>query len=349
MNPSDSIRDLVGKVPPGVLVLAAAAGFWALSHGMTIGPSSITGYAEERVHHVGPLQPGRLKSVAVMLGQAVRAGDVLATIDGQALELERNQLQASLARAKAQLVAEQDLQSAALSRSQLQAVRTHAAEARARAELAELDQQVRRMEALAAQKLIRIDLLEEARRRQRALAADLLARPRGSERELQRMGLRPRPASEQSERLDERLAPARAAVQVEEAALRRIEHAIAELVLRAPVDGTIGAVLQQPGDVLGPTTPVVTIVTMRPDHITAFLPERQARTLALGDPVRLYRVGSFRGSLRAHVAQIAPALEQAPPRTWASSSLPLWARQVVLTLDEPAPLLPGESFRIVTR
>jgi multidrug resistance efflux pump len=349
LNLKDSIRGIVSQLPPGLLVFAAAAGFWVLSHGMTSGPTSITGYAEEHVHHVGPLQGGRLKSVAVTLGQAVRAGDMLASFDGQALELERARLQATLARAKAQLVAEQDLQSAALSRGQLQAVRTHASEERARAELRELDLQVKRMEELSAQKLIRADQLEEARRKQRAVAADLLARPKGSEQELERMGLRPRPQSEQSERLEERLAPFRAAVQIEEAALRKLEHAITELVLRAPVDGVVGAVLQQPGDVLGTGAPVVTIITMRPGRIVAFIPERQVRSLGMGDAVWLYRVGSFRGALRAHVAELAPGIEQAPPRTWASQSTPLWARRVVLALDEPAVLLPGEMFRVGTR
>lgn len=349
MTLKDSIRSLVSKLPPGLLVLAAAGGFWVLSHGMTSGPASITGYAEERVHHIGPLQAGRLKSVAVTLGQTVRAGEVLATFDGQALELERAQLHATLTRARAQLLAEQDLQSAALSRSQLQAVRTHAVEERARAELRELDLQVKRMEELATQKLIRADQLEEARRRQRAVAADLLARPKGSVQQLERMGLRPRPQAEQDERLDDRLAPFRAAVQVEEAALRKLDHAISELVLRSPVDGTVGAILQQPGDMLSAGAPVLTISTMRPGHVVAFVPERQLRSLSLGDVVRLHRSGSFRGSLRAHVVEIAPGIAQAPPRAWTSPSLPLWARQIVLRLDEPAALVPGEGFRIATR
>lgn len=337
------------RVPPGLLVLVAVGGFWVLSHGMTAGPGAITGYGEERVHHVGSLQGGRLVSVAVALGQQVQAGDVIATLDSRALEMERARLQAALERARTQLRAEQDLQSSALQRGQLQAVRAHAAEERSRAELRELDQQVRRMEGLASDHLIRADQLEEARRRQRTVAADLMARPTGTARELELMGLRPRTQDDQSERLEQRLAPYRAAVQVEEAALHVVENSLAELTLRAPVSGTVGAILQQPGDVLAASAPVAAIITMRPGHIVAFVPERQLRALAVGSPVRLHRIGSWAGALRGHVTELAPMVEEVPPRGWPSPSLPVWARRVVIKLDEPGQLLPGEVFRVNTR
>lgn len=349
MSPNAYIKAAVSKVPPGVLVLAAVAGFWVCSHGMTAGPTSITGYGEERVHHVGALQPGRLLSVKATLGRFVQEGEVVAALDSRVLELEKARLVATLDRARAQLRAEEDMQSAALQRGQLQAVRTHAAEERSRAELHELDLQVKRMEGLASEHLIRADQLEEARRRQRTVAADLMARPTGTPRELELMGLRPRPQDDQSSRLEQRLAPYRAAVQVEEAALRQVENSLAEMTLRAPISGTVGAILQQPGDVVSVGAPIVTIITMRPGHVVAFVPERQLRSLDVGSAVRLHRHGSWAGSLRGHVAELAPMVEETPPRGWPSPSLPVWARRVVIELDEPAPILPGEVFRVSTR
>lgn len=346
MSPNERIRTLIGKLPAGVLVVAALGGFWVLTGGMTRGPGTITGYAEERVHSVGSLQAGRIQAVSVQLGQAVRAGEVVALLDTRPLELQREQLRAELAQAQAELVAGQDIQSALLQRGQLQAVRVHAVEERERAELRELDQQVKRLEKLGAAHLIRASEVEEARRRQRAVAADLEARLVGSARELEQMGLRPRAQADQAERLQQRIAPLQAALRVKEAALHQIELALAEMTLRAPVDGTIGAILQQPGDVVSVGAPVLSVITMRPGYVVAFVPERRIAGITAGSAVKLRRIGILTSALSGHVAELAPMVEEVPARVRPSPTVPTWARRVVIKLDEPAQLLPGEAFRV---
>ena len=114
MSRSEKLRLLVGKLPAGLFIGLALLGFWVLSRGMTLGSGSIIGYAEEQPHAVGPLQPGRLKEVRVTLGQAVKAGEVLAILDSRPLELKRARLQAELAQAKAQLLADKPLLTAVL-------------------------------------------------------------------------------------------------------------------------------------------------------------------------------------------------------------------------------------------
>ena len=336
-------------IPAGVLIALALLGFWRLSRGMTLGPGAIVAYAEELPHSVGPLEGGRLKEITVRLGQPVHAGDVLAQLDPQKLELARERLQAELAQAQAELAAQEDLQGAQLQRGQIQAVRAHAAEERARAELQELTRQVDRLAALRTENLVHASALEEARRRQQAVAADLAARPGGTARELELMGLRPRPQTDQSTRLDERLAPFRAALRVKEAALHQTEYALRELTLRAPVDGTVGAILQRPGDVLAAGAPVVTLVTARAGHVVAFVPERQVGRVAAGSPVQLRRIGALGSALRGHVTELAPMLEEVPLRARPAPAVSLWARRVVITLDQPASLLPGEAFRVSAR
>lgn len=337
------------RLPAAIPVALALLGFWVLSRGMTAGPGAITGYAEEYVHAVGPLQAGRLLEVRVQLGQPVRAGDVVAVLDPRPLQLQRERLVAEKERAQAELRAEQDLQSAQLQRSQLQAVRSHATEERGRAELRELEQQVKRLEGLHAEHLVRASELEAVRQRQRAVAADLEARTLGTTKELEQMGLRPRGRDEQAQRLEERLAPFRAALRVHEAQLRELDHTLGELTLRAPVDGTVGAVLRRPGDVLGAGTEVLHIITMRPGHVVAFVPERKQGGLTPGAVVQLRRIGTVFGTLRGHVQELAPMIEEVPPRARPSPTVPLWARRVVIRLDEPAQLLPGEAFRVSAR
>lgn len=343
------LRLLWPKLFSALLIIGAVAGFWLLSNGMSVGPAGITGYADERVHQIGPLQAGRLKTLRVILGQAVRAGDIVAELDPRPFELERDRLDARLKQAEAQLKAQLDIERANLQRNQLQAVRMHVGEERTRAELRELNKQVDRLESLQVEQLVRASDVESARQRQRTLAADLATRPTGSNRSLATMGLRPRPAAEQDARLQERLAPYRAALAVEEAALREVQHTLSELVLRAPVDGRVSAILQQPGDVLSAGMPVVMLSAPRPGFVIGYVPERQSRRVDNGRRVRLRRIGTLSGTLNGQIIEIAPALEPAPPRLSGKLGLPLYVRRIVVRLDDSTPLLPGETFHIALR
>ncbi len=337
------------KLVSALLIVGALTGFWLLSNGMNSGAASITGYADERVHQIGALQNGRLKALRVSLGQSVRAGDIIAELDPRPFELERDRLQAQLKQAEAQLSAQLDIERTSLMRTQLQAVRMHVGEERTRAELRELGKQVNRLESLRAEQLVRASDVEAARQRQRALAADLATRPTGTTKNLAQMGLRPRPAAEQELRLQERLAPFRAALTVQQAALREIEHTLHELVLRAPVDGQVSAILQQPGDVLRAGMPVVMLSAPRPGYVVGYVPERQSRRVSVGLRVRLRRFGVISGGLAGQIVELGPGLEPAPPRISAKLSLPLYVRRIVIRVDDAAPLLPGEAFHIALR
>lgn len=345
MNLSARLRLLLGRLPSGLLVLAAALGFFVLTQGLNTSATPVIGYAEAVTHSVGPLQAGRLSAVTAQLGQVVRAGTVLARLDARPLELARDRRLAELFLARARLAAERDIQDSQLQRGQAQAVRLHAAEEKARAELEELEGQLRRLQGLSGQQLVRAAEIEAVRQKQRAVAAELAARALGNKREQEKMGLRPRTEEEQRHRLSLRLEPIAAAVHVQEAALAEAEYALAQTTLVAPVDGTVGAVLQRPGDVLAAGAPVVTLVTARPGRVVAYVPERLARGLSLGMKVKLRRGGPFRGAvLPGEVVELAPQLEEVPVRARRAPTLPTWARRVTIQVAAVQPLLAGEAF-----
>lgn len=346
MSLKDAARFLLQRLPSGLLVAAALLGFVVLSRGTGAGRGTITAYAEAQVHSVAALQPGRIASVPVHLGQRVRAGDVLAVLDRRTLELQRDRLVAQFAQAQAQLEAERDVEGAALQRGQLQAVRSHAAEESARAELHELEQQLERLKPLLEQHLIRAHEIEEVRQRRETVAAELAARSLGSAREKQLLGLRPRTTAEQGQRLQQRLAPYEATVRVQQAALREVEHALTEMTLRAPVDGAVGEILHRPGDVVTAAVVVVTVVRARPGYVVAYVPERQVRGLDVGTGVVLRRLGQLGGALRGRVVEIAPLVDEVPVRARVSPTVPLWARRVAVHIDDNAALVPGEAFHV---
>lgn len=349
MSLKDSIRSLIGRIPAWLLVAMAGAGFWVLSRGMTLGPGTAVGYVEEQVYSVSPLQAGRIKELRISLGQAVKAGDILVQLDTRQLDLRKQKVQAELQQAKAQLLAEQDLQAAQLARGQLQAVRANADVQRMRAELREVDQSVKRLSNLTTQRLVRADEVEAARKQQKALAAELSARPHASNKDMEQMGLRPRPLSEQQRRLEQRLGPQQVAIAVHEAELAQIDYEISELTLRAPVDGLVGVILHRVGDVVSAGMPVITLVTSRPGHIVTYVPERQIRNYPPGAVVSLRKIGVAVAAMRAHVVELAPMVEEVPVRARPTPSVPMWGRRIVVKLDDPVPLLPGDAFRVSTR
>jgi len=54
-------------------------------------------------------------------------------------------------------------------------------------------------------------------------------------------------------------------------------------------------------------------------------------------------------SLRAHVVELAPMVEEVPVRARPTPTVPMWGRRIVVKLDEPVPLLPGDAFRVSYR
>ncbi len=349
MSLKESIHSALSRVPKGLLIALALAGFWYLSHGLTVGPGTTMGYAEEVIHQIAPLQTARLREVTVKLGQRIKAGDILARLDDKVLQLHRTRVVAELEQAKANLVAEQDVQASMLMRGQIQAVRAYADVQRMRAELREYDTQLKRLNTLKSNQLVRAADVEAARRQKRSLAADLSSRPLGTVRDQELMGLRPRPKTDQDRRLEERIGPFRSLVTVKEAELAELDQQLSDLVLKAPVDGTVGTILMRTGDVVGAGMPILTVVTTRPGHVVAYVPERVVANFLQGRSVELRKTGLVVTPQFGQVVELGPLVEEVPIRSRPSPAVPAWGRRVVVKIDKPIDLLPGEAFRVVPR
>ncbi|HNN51038.1 MAG TPA: biotin/lipoyl-binding protein [Pseudomonadota bacterium] len=349
MSLKESIRNLIGRIPKWLLIALALAGFWYLSHGFTVGPGTTIGYAEEVIHQIAPLQTARLREVTVVLGQKVKAGDVLARLDDKNLQLKRTRVVAELDQVKANLVAEQDVQASFLMRGQIQAVRAYADVQRMRAELREYSGQLKRLNTLKRDQLVRAAEVEAAQRQKKSLSADLSSRPLGTVRDQELMGLRPRPKTDQDRRLEERLGPFRNAVSVKEAELAELDQQLADLVLKSPVDGTVGTIVLRPGDVVGAGTPILTVVTTRPGHVVAYVPERQVTNFPLGRAIVLRKTGVVVTPHYGTVVELGPLIEEVPIRSRPTPSVPAWGRRIVVKVDKPMELLPGEAFRVTPR
>ena len=105
---------------------------------------------------------------------------------------------------------------------------------------------------------------------------------------------------------------------------------------------------QQPGDVVQPGIPIVSILVDGPSRIEGFLPESNLSSIAVGTPANIYPTVSMRdvGVITGSVTQISPAVYSLPGRASPIRGQVVRGRRVTFELDEQVELVPGETVSI---
>lgn len=104
---------------------------------------------------------------------------------------------------------------------------------------------------------------------------------------------------------------ARARAVVEEAEASR-----ADLSVRAPFDGTVATRSAEPGEVLAPGTPIVTILNLGEVYLRGFIPEGDIGKVRIGQSARVYLDSSPTTPIEADVARIDPQASFTPENTY---------------------------------
>lgn len=293
---------------------------------------SIPAYAESIEHAVAPVVTGRIMTVHVKLGDVVKAGDVLATLDDRALRLERERMKSELSQLQADLAAQSSIHKAEVLESVLRGSSALADESAARAEADSLKIELERVERLRAEKLV--DAATETDVRRNYLAA--AARVKVFERRRQQLPelYANRGSSALDAQADARVQPYREAVKSKQAALAELDYQVEQFELRAPVDGTVSFLAHPVGDVVPAGVEVVRVVRGRPGHLVATVPEERAGGLAPGMKltVRGSR-GLWSEKRTGTVVEVGPSVEQIPLRSWLSPQFPRWGRRAVIQVE----------------
>jgi HlyD family secretion protein len=110
----------------------------------------------------------------------------------------------------------------------------------------------------------------------------------------------------------EELAVAQAQVETAQAALDVIQAQIAKLSITAPVDGVVLTRTVEPGEVLVPGAPLLTLIQLKELTITVYVPEDRYGTIRLGQAATV-TADSFPGeTFNAQVVRIADQAEFTP-------------------------------------
>ena len=317
----------MSKRPLIIVVLAAVAAGVTWQHMSAANNAlSVYGTIEARNVEVGSKEGGRIAEVLVREGDAIAKGTVILRFDAPELEGRLQQARSVVALARANLdkmekgsrpeeIAEaraaagtdaKGFRSAevAQSRSEL---------ARARADLTNAEQRLKRARELRSQDLVPQQALDDAETAEQTAAAAVQAASRAVNAAEGRLeAAQAVTARVESGFRSEDVEVAQAELARTEGALLEAEARYAEREVRAPADAVIEVLDVRPGDLIASGKPVAKLLEVGQMYIMVYVPETRIGQVSLGQRAEL-RVNSFPDvAFPAQVEQIRQQAEFLP-------------------------------------
>jgi multidrug resistance efflux pump len=313
----------------------------------------LTGTAERVIERIAPLESARVISVAVEVGDIVKAGDVIAQLDTSIIDAESAVLKERIMQARL----EAKLEQLTLER-QFEKARQDAEQALRQAELEfkvnqiehrALAKEVERMEPLLEQQLIDAGVLASMKSRETVLREILKLGPEN----INVLQAQVQHAKDQQDAALLRLNDINefTSATMEEEAVTLINIRRDGYTLRAQQDGVIADVEHRAGDVVDSGEAIASVLLDGPVRIVGFLTEGNLSDIQVGTAAKIYPSVSIRtsGIIPAHVTQVSPAVYSLPDRASPVRGQVVRGRRVTFELDEQRALVPGETVSIEIR
>ena len=253
-------------VIPIVLLAAAGAGAWyyTTSRKPTAdGGLVASGTVEATDAQLGFQMPGRVISISPREGDRVTSGQELARLERSELEARRAQAEAQVEAARANL---SELERGSRQELIAQARAAHAAAAERRADAERDVARTRRLfegGAVSREALDKAQTgLDVARSQQTQAAEQLRLLQAGPSRETKDV--------------------ARAQVTQAEAAVRGVDANLGNTVLAAPFDGVVTVRHREPGEIVPPGSPVLTVMDPKSRYVRIYIPENRVGAVRIG-------------------------------------------------------------------
>jgi multidrug resistance efflux pump len=339
------------------------------------------GHAELRQVLLSAPRTSRVASIDVATGQRVEAGDVLVQLDTSGIEMEKALADAELDRLRLDIFATDedsrggDMETADkladdAERAAVDLARLQADEKRDRGELAQLEAQIERQAKLIEQKLASSEMRDELELRRSALAQlvaeyePVITAAREhltSARARLATWLKERPHVAKGSKgtkdakdakdgaIGHRLAPLHAAVRVQEERVRQLASLVEGQKLRAPIAGFVGDILVTAGSTAAESAPIVSVIGEAPTRVIAYVDQRWARAIGVGDVADLRPSDRIGGGRSGRVTMLAASIAELPVRFRVVPTQPSFGRQVFIDLDpspKDGPPLPGQAFDV---
>lgn len=331
------------------------------------------GIAEAKTTYVAPLFDGTVQSLAVDMLDTVAEGQVVAMMDDTLIRSELQVAEAELDRVRALLDAESarfaqeqqmnetsaqdDVRRFQLNEEQarlnhLDRVIQHETD---KVDLERLGVQLRRQEEMMKQHLLDEAAYDESRLAYEALKTKIdkdvkaiaLAEQNiaaAASRSETRTGEEPVPAP-----TDAVLRSLQADIAAQQAIVAEVQERRQALTLKSPVAGQVALITRRPGESMLAGDPILTIVGAGANRVTAFVDERAAMALNVGDTVELHSRTHPSTVARGKILKIGSYIEPFPERLQVSPVLIQHGFQVLVGELPENVYRPGETLDLRLR
>jgi HlyD family secretion protein len=276
------------------LVLAAGAGAYVWLAPEEDGPRAFQGYMEGNLVYMAPEEGGRIDKMDVEPGDEVKEGQFLFALESSVRVAERNEAEARLRQAEAQLA---NLKAAQQRPEQIAVLR--AQEERAKAALdysrGELERQ-RTLFLRGYSAKARLDQAEAAFERDKAALAE-------ARRQIEAAQLSGRSAE---------IDAAEASVRAFDAAVKQAETKVAKRRVVSPANARVQDVFFRAGEVVNAGQPVLSLLPPANLRVRFYVPEPALSSLALGQSVRV-GCDNCPENFEARISFISREAEYTPP------------------------------------
>ena len=324
----------------------------------------MSGVVESVEDLVAPLETARLLKLHAVVGQRVKAGDVLVQMDTVLIDADLAVERATAAEDGGSIGGYQEdiLQLVSRFEAAVQDARTALATEQQRqqgdeAELKALKVELARREALLEKRLINEEDVGDMRPQIAALESTVQAYPaliavhedRLKESEGQRAEINRWLQLGEGEGVSAAIVrKTQLRSRIIQASLERAESRKALYVLRAPRDGTVSQMFFAEGTVVQAGAPIVELVAeVATSRVIGFLPEPYVTRVGPGQKALVWRRSGGSGAKIAAVVQtVSPSVRGLPGRVTPIGGQALRGRRVVLELKGEHDFIPGETVRI---
>ncbi len=315
-----------------VLAVGTAGAFFLLRARTPATTLGASGTVEATQASLGFQAAGRIESIRVREGDKVRAGDTLAILD-------RTELEARLSQARAQRAAAQsglaEMERGARGEELAQAREIDSAAA---ARLVDAQRDLARAQRLLQDGAASQDAADKAR-----LASDLAR----SQREQAAQQLKLVQAGPRAERV----AAQHAMVESADALLRQVTAQVANAVVIAPFDGVVTVRQREPGEIVAPGSPVVTLANFGDRWVRIYIAENRLGAVRLGAPATI-TTDTYQGRQYAGTVSFIASEAEFTPRnvqTTEERVKLVYAVKVRITGDSTLALKPGMPADVALR
>ncbi|OTG79425.1 hypothetical protein B9T33_11570 [Acinetobacter sp. ANC 5054] len=281
-----------------LIIVAVIGGTWYYFNRTKTDDGSLTLYGNVDIRQVSLAfeQPGRIQKLTVQEGEVVKKGEVLATLNTDSLNIQKQQAEAQL-KVQQQTVIEQDVGTRPEQITQAEAIL-----ASALTQLDKSEKDLKRMQVLfnsTAGQAISKQELDYAKSNQATAAAAV--KEKQANLALLKHGAR----------REDREA-AKAQTEVAQAGLDLIDYQIQRSVLVSPVDAVVRARLQEVGDMTTAQKPVFTLALTNPKWVRVYANEIQLGQIKMGGMAQIVRDSQPNKPIAGKIGFISSVAEFTP-------------------------------------